>query len=228
MSLESEVFKRRIFDEERLLAYGFERVGDALVCRREFTDGFYAVLSYICREMSGKVFDAETNEEYTVFRLDGVSGAFVIGVRNAYVSWLEEIRDLCSTERLYLTEQSERITAAILARYGASPEFLWKRFPHYCVFRNADTRKWFAILMDLDRSKVTPEETGVTDVMNVKLDDRTAEFAAKGAYPCFHMNDRHWASLILDDRLSDDLVLEMLEISYRLSFGKKKKRAPSV
>ena len=227
MSLETDVFKRRDLDEDRLIEYGFERKGDALFLRRPVTQELYAVLSYKCGEIGGKVYDVDTDEEYTVFRLEGVSGSFVLGVRDAYVSLLEDVRDHCSTERIYLTDQSARIAAEIFARYGVSPEFLWKKFPHYCVFRNADSRKWFAILMDLDRSKVAPEESGLTDVMNVKLGERTAEFAAKGARPCFHMNDKNWVSILLDDRLSDNLILDMLEISYRLSFGKKK-RAPTV
>jgi len=228
MSIESEVFKRREFDSSRLLSFGFHLENGALVYRSDFTDGFYAVLSCVSGEMRGNVFDADTNEEYTVFRLEGVSGAFIIGVRNAYISLLESIRDACSTAKLYLTEQSARITSAIFDRYGASPEFLWKRFPHYCVFRNDATRKWFAILMDLDRSKVVPGESGVTDIMNVKLDERTDDYMRKGAYSCFHMNDKHWVSIILDDRISDDLVLEMIEVSYHLSFGKNKKKASSV
>ena len=222
MSIESEVFKRRNFSEERLLAYGFERTGDILLFRRKMSNGLYAVLSYKCGDISGKVFDEETDEEYTVFRLEGVTGAFVVGVRSRYISLLEDVRDSCSDERLYITEQSERIAVEIRARYGAEAEFLWEKFPHYTVFRNGESRKWFAIIMDIDRSKVSQQETGVTDVMNVKTGDRTPEFVAKGAYSCFHMNDRNWVSIILDDRLSDDLVMEMIEVSYRLSFGNKK------
>ena len=225
MSLESEVFKRRAFDEERLIAYGFTRVGDALSFRREFAEGFYAILSYKCGDMTGKVFDAETDEEYTIFRLEGVSGAFVIGVRNAYISFLEEVRDACSERRVYLTEQSERIVSIIRSRYGVQAEFLWEKFPNYAVFRNAESRKWFAIVMDIDRAKVSLGESGVTDVMNVKTDERTAEFIRKGAYSCFHMNNKMWVSVILDGRLPDDLVLEMLEVSYGLSFGKKKRKS---
>ncbi|MBP3216137.1 MAG: MmcQ/YjbR family DNA-binding protein [Clostridium sp.] len=39
-------------------------------------------------------------------------------------------------------------------KYKAEPEFLWKRFPDYAVFRHQDNRKWFAIIMDVPAEKL--------------------------------------------------------------------------
>ncbi len=41
----------------------------------------------------------------------------------------------------------------IQKKYGAGPEHLWRSYPEYSVFRHADNRKWFAIVMDVDSNK---------------------------------------------------------------------------
>ena len=65
----------------------------------------------------------------------------------------------------------EQITKYIKKKYVAIPEFLWKRFPGYAIFRHEDNKKWFALIGD-----VTPETSGLSgkeriDVVNIKIDD---------------------------------------------------------
>lgn len=37
--------------------------------------------------------------------------------------------------------------------------------------------------------------------------------------PGYHMNKEHWNTVILDDSVAEDLLLEMIEASYRLVVG---------
>ena len=41
-------------------------------------------------------------------------------------------------------------------QYKAEPEYLWRRYPDYAVFRHEDNQKWFGIIMDIPRSKLVP------------------------------------------------------------------------
>ena len=36
-------------------------------------------------------------------------------------------------------------------KYNANPEYLWRRYPDFCVFRRADNKKLFAIIMKISR-----------------------------------------------------------------------------
>ena len=38
-----------------------------------------------------------------------------------------------------------------LSKYGAKPEYLWKRAPNYFVFLHATGGKWFAVVMDVPK-----------------------------------------------------------------------------
>ena len=35
-----------------------------------------------------------------------------------------------------------------------------------------------------------------------------------GIYPAYHMNKKHWVSILLDDTLTDDFIKNLIDISY--------------
>ena len=39
---------------------------------------------------------------------------------------------------------------------------------------------------------------------------------SKNAFPAYHMNKQHWYTLFLDERLSDDEIVDLIEKSYVL------------
>ncbi|WP_318256313.1 hypothetical protein [Rodentibacter caecimuris] len=46
------------------------------------------------------------------------------------------------------------LSAQIEQRYHVQAEYLWEKFPDYAVFRHQSHRKWFAILMMVEASKI--------------------------------------------------------------------------
>ena len=167
--------------------------------------------------------DEDFGEPYVNFRNESAEGAFVVGVRKAYEALLSEILEACSIKKTYVHDQANAIDALIFDRYAVRPEFLWKKFPHFGVYRNASSRKWFAIIMNVNRGKVVKGERGEVEVMNLKLDELSEGFLQKGVYPSYHMNHKSWVTVLLDGTLPDDIIAEMLEISYKNSFKKGKK-----
>ena len=213
--MEREVFQRRVILFDKLQEFGFVREGTDYVCERAIYEGMIARIIITPQgEVSGKVFDADFEEEYVNHRQEDASGAFVVGLRHAYLAFLEEIAQAVTVPKLYIGAQANRVNEYIFERYGVSPEFMWSKFPHYGVYRNQSNRKWFAIIMNIDKGKVDPSLQGETEVMNLKLDDRAGEYIEKGAYPSYHMNHKSWVSIILDETLSDEVLKEMLDVSF--------------
>lgn len=58
-------------------------------------------------------------------------------------------------DRLYMTR--EEIKNFIEQKYGAQPEFLWKEFPEYEIFRHQTNNKWFALIMNVEKKQIRPE-----------------------------------------------------------------------
>ena len=59
----------------------------------------------------------------------------------------------------------------------------------------------------------------LVDVMNLKLDTFGADriMSVPGIFPAYHMNHKLWISVLLDDTLSDEEVMILVDDSFRLT-----------
>ena len=220
MSIEEEIFRKRRIKKEALISYGFKKNGPYYIYSKEFMNHNFKTEIKVddASVVTGKVYDLDMEEEYTNFRIDDVVGDFTNTVKEEYQNILQDIAAHCFIEEDFMFDQSNRISMKIKEKYHVHPEFLWEKFPNYGIFRNKRSSKWFAIIMNLDKSKLLKDELGLVEVLNVKLDDKVEEYIKrKGIYPAYHSSKKNWVSIILDDTLSDDEVMELISISYLLT-----------
>ncbi|MCR5782853.1 MAG: MmcQ/YjbR family DNA-binding protein [Clostridia bacterium] len=121
----------------------------------------------------------------------------------------------------------EQIYSYVKEKYSAKPEFLWARYPDCAVFRHADNRKWFGIIMDVRRSRLGLEGDDLVDVLNVKLSDPMfADFLARQPGYCraYHMNKRSWVSVLLDGSVPFEDITWLIDESYLTTAPKEKKK----
>ncbi len=118
----------------------------------------------------------------------------------------------------------EAIETHIEKLYGCAPDYPWMQYPGYAVYRHADTRKWFAVMMHLPKRKFGIEKDGGVDVMNVKCDTvlLSGLLAKPGFFPAYHMHKGKWISVLLDGSVEDGQVQGLIDISFNLT--KKKER----
>ncbi len=111
-------------------------------------------------------------------------------------------------------------------KYKTEPEYLWKRFPECAVLRHEDNRKWYGIIMDVDREKLGLSGSGIVDVLNVKTDDilvRDMLLKQKGCLPAYHMSKGSWISILLDGTVPLKEVCSLVDMGYENTSSKKKK-----
>ena len=128
------------------------------------------------------------------------------------------------------SSQRERITQYIQDTYGTEAEYL--------VGRQSRQRD----IPPLRQQKVvrrhdarSPGEAGIggrrsLDVMDIKCSTIMigSLLATKGFLPAYHMNKNHWISIVLDNSVSDDQIIPLLELSYdSVAPKRRKKRARS-
>ncbi len=193
MNFEDEIFKRYTVNYENLLKYGFIKENSDYKYSKEFMNNSFRVDIYISNDgkVKGKIIDLSFNEEYINFRIEEQIGEFVGQVREEYKNILLDIRNNCFETNYFIYEQTNRLSKLINEKYNVFPEFLWKTAPNYGVFRNIKSNKWFGIIMNIDKSKIIPEETGEIEVLNVKLDDAVTKYLKKrGIYPAYHMSKK--------------------------------------
>ena len=121
----------------------------------------------------------------------------------------------------------EGITEYINKKYGTEPERLWLRFPDYIVFRHADNRKWYCIIMDVQREKLGLKGGGRIDVMNVKPGDPLLAdvlIHRDGFLRGWHFSSGNWISVLLDGTVPIDEICSLIDMSYTATASAKKKQ----
>ena len=110
--IEETIFSRKRWIESKMTAYGFHKVNDIYTLEKTFLDGnFKAIFSVNTKgEITGKVIDQMTLDEYYQLRQEEANGAYVHTVRTAYVSLLKDIAASCCRDILFTSLQANRLT----------------------------------------------------------------------------------------------------------------------
>lgn len=223
--IEETVLSRKRWIESKMLAYGFHKANKTYILEKPFLDGdFKTVLSVTPKgQVTGKVIDTITQDEYYQLRQETATGPYVNRVRSAYRSLLTDIADSCCSDVLFASSQANRLTQAILKRFQVKPNFPWEhssRYQSYGAFRHTSNRKWFALIMNVKREVLDRDEnTSLIDILNVKIPPAQGDELRQipGIYPAYHMNHKTWISVVLDETLPDEKILELIDTSYQLT-----------
>ena len=230
MSFESEAFKRAKPDFDKLLEYGFTLSNGKYIYSNILpSEEFRADIAFDKNgTVTGVVIDLDTGDEYDAFRNPHRTGEFVGRVREEYGGMLSGIRQSCCTEMPFIFDQSNRIAKRVYEEFGEKPDYPFSTAPSYGVFRNTSNKKWYGLIMNVSRDKVTniPSDKNVAaEILNLKTVPEKIPDLIKvdGIYKCYHMNKDSWLSVLLDETLSDDTVMELLRESKRLTDKKANK-----
>lgn len=226
MNIEDKIFKKHSINYDKLEKYGFKKKDNKFIIEKLFKDNLFKAVIEINSDgkILGTVWDLENNDEFLPLKIENNQGAFVNEVRADYEKLLEDIRANCFIKKYYIYPQSNRITNIIINKYGDKPEFLWEKFQSSGVFRNPETNKWYLAILDVDRSKIQKGRNGLIEVADLKLSPENIEKLTKQEhfYPAYHMNKKYWITIILDDSVPDEKIMELIEESH--SFTEKKSK----
>ena len=109
--------------------------------------------------------------------------------------------------------------------YLTQPDYPFDDWMESAVFRHADNKKWFAIVLSVSRRKFGFDSDEVIDVVNLKLPtEMFGSFsAADGVYPAYHMNKLHWISMLLPDA-PDDVAQFLVNVSFEATKARRSKK----
>ena len=115
------------------------------------------------------------------------------------------------------------ILAYAKENYDTDPERLWAKYPEYEVLRHRNNQKWYAILMNVPGNKLGLESDDVIDILDIKCEpDMILSLSTQtGFASAYHMNKKHWLTILLNGSIDDDEVYNLLDMSYEMTKGKK-------
>ena len=94
----------------------------------------------------------------------------------------------------------ERIFGYVKEKYGIGPDYPLPTAPDFPVLRHRDSRKWFALIMEVPKERLGLESAARVDILNVKPANpllRDLLVRQKGYFPGYHLRGS-WLSILLD------------------------------
>lgn len=111
----------------------------------------------------------------------------------------------------------QKIIKFINKEYNVPPEYLWRRYPSYCIFRHSNNKKWFALIGTVPHRILKLTGDGEIDFINVKTSDAEFFRGVKGILPAYHMNKNKWITVLLDGTLPEKNIQQLINMSYDLT-----------
>ena len=201
------------FSKEQLKGFGFKEEEKKLIYRKETLDGSFSIeLVFVDSQLLIEVYDLEFDEIYSLFSVDSAVGETVQNVREYVENLLSSI--------LGLADESGNINLEVIDycnKYGGNHVNPFKKHPDILAFVN-EKNKWYALFLDVDYSKLN-KNTDITTkvkILNVKYPtDKILEIIDnKNIFPAYHMNKKHWISIVLDENIKLKIIKELIDISY--------------
>jgi predicted DNA-binding protein (MmcQ/YjbR family) len=215
MKLINDLFKKYKLEEEKLIEYGFV-FNDGIYSYNKLINNneFELIITIKNKMIDGKLIDKDFNEEYEMINSLSTS-SFIEKLKKECEVILLDIRSNCYFKENFIFDQSNEISNYIKEKYNANPEYLWNSEPGFGVFRNPNSNKWFGIIMNIKRNKITGNDNKEIEVLNLMLKDKTEYYLNnKNIYPAYHMSKKNWVSIILDESLSNDEIIKLIDLSY--------------
>lgn len=114
--------------------------------------------------------------------------------------------------------------------YVCISDFPWMQYPIFRVFRHPNNKKWFAVIMDIPKSKIGLPSDDIISVVNLKSDPIMVGslLREKGFYPAYHMTKSSWISVALDGSADDEKIKMLLDMSFEATTVKLKKKTKNI
>ena len=127
--------------------------------------------------------------------------------------WLDE-----HTKKSY---QAKKLIEYIKLKYNNELEFLWEKYPQNAIVRRKDNAKWYALFLTIPKQKLGFDDKNVCEIINLKANDIDKIVDNKSVFPGYHMNKKHWITIILDNKVPLDFIKNKIDKSYILAKNSK-------
>ena len=215
-----DIFFRKKAVSEKLEAYGFHKARGIYKYSAELINGEFRLEITIGKKAipDTKLVEHASGEEYVLHKTDAV-GAFVVEVRAAVSAILQDVADACYETAVFKTEQAVRIITYVREKYGDELEYLWERFPDNAVWRREDSEKWYGALLTVSRRKLGVDSDETVEIIDLRSAPEVLDSLIDNEhyFPGWHMNKKHWYTIILDESVPLEEICRRIDESYLLA-----------
>lgn len=211
MKLTDELFVKYSPVEERLISYGFRKEAGSFYYSQPVHNGeFDLQVTVSDGRIDARLIEKDFNEEFTLINVGG-RGEFVSSLRKECEDVLIGIREKGFKQQRFHLPQTERIAELIKEKYGIELELLKFGSTLNYIIRNPVSKKWIGLIM---YARMTGTEGEKTEHMSLNFKKDAGLYNGKGIYHPYNKRNSNWISVILDDTLTDQQIMDLVAIGY--------------
>ena len=214
----SYIFSSGKIKKDSLEAAGFATTdGTTYTMNTTISNGaFNADISLSISEQTLNVhlFDSATGERYALFDMSNAHGAFIASLREEVQQLIDDIKSKC----FETNDLKDDYVAWIKTQFGAVPDYPWPDdAPWSFVFR-CPNQKWFVLVMRIKYRQLGLIGDEAVWVVNIKAEQYAIPtlIDKKSIFPAWHMNKKHWITVLLTAATDFEKLCELTKMSYEL------------
>ena len=212
----SYIFRSGKIKKDSLITAGFSTTdGDTYTnCTTVSNDTFNAniTLSLSEQTLTVHLFDSATGERYALFDMPNAHGAFIASLREEVQQLIDEIRAKC----FETNDLKDDYIAWIKTQFGATPDYPWPDDAPYSFVFRCPNKKWFTLVMKIKYRQLGLNSDEAVWVVNMKAEQDAIPtlIDRKSIFPAWHMNKKHWITVLLTAATDFEKLCELTKKSY--------------
>ena len=168
------------------------------------------------QELELVVYDLAMEEPYTLFEVASASGALVTALRQQ----VDDILNRILGQQIQDNPLVEALVEYVATTYEVAPAHPFKRHPEIIGFKVPEVDKLFGIILPVNYCQIDKASSRNDQVLVLNLKGKPDQILGRidndRYFPAYHMNKKHWFSLLLDAQTDWDQLTSLLAESYRL------------
>lgn len=218
MDILQKIFRYKKADFSSLIAYGFNATPQGYIYQQQLSKSHLLLTFTVSQtgQPSAALTDPVTDEPYVLHLMEYAVGSFIGTVRQEYEAALHAIADSCFVTEIFQSEQTKAIAAYVQQTYQCRLEHLWPDAPENAIWRRQDNAKWFGAVLTVPKNKLGYAENTPVEIIDLHAapEQVAAYITRKHYYPGWHMNKKHWYTIILDNSLPTEEICKRIDESF--------------
>ena len=219
-NLINSIFKNKKVNLSKLEPFGFALTETGYVFNQNLKECELELIIQISLsgELSAKVLDAYSEEPYTLHLAEGTAGSFVGTVKSQYEEIMLSLAEQCYEPDVFHMSRALEVIEHVRSTYGDELEFLWKKSKS-AVWRRKDNNKWYGVMLSITKRQLGLRGDDLIEIIELRNRPEGLEGVVYHEYyfPGYHMNKKHWLTIILDDSADLDEIRQRIAKSYQLA-----------
>lgn len=210
----SEIVTQYVFNEKKLLKYGFIKQKNYYQFTWSLNQELEGIILIAKELFQVDVYEKETKEKYLPFYVKDAIGTYMSELYLKIENTIDDIKKYC----FETIDFRNKIIAYVGQKYQTKPEYPWLDSPDAFTLKTNTKKKWYGLVMNVSYQTLGLKGTGKVDVINLKNtpDKIEKSIDQKHFFKAYHMNKKHWMTILLDNQLDMEELKKLIDESYQI------------